>query len=247
MNIIKRLKTYLCLILVTIVLTGSLTETYAASIRITTRITFTVRTKKTVAKPYLDYKKVTLYQGDHFTLTLKNAKKNVKWSASKKSVKLKKKGNKVIVTYKKPGNCKIKANYRGKTYTCKVSCCNGLDPDSIAIFNNSPMFLECHYIAGNITACAMVMNYRQAGGVSARVLNPSVAVCKWDTEGWHHNDSDGSYYTFLWVGGLRPGTTTVEITNLYNPAEKEYISVTVTGDPPIIERRPSYDPFNPFR
>ena len=70
------------------------------------------------AKPKLSKRTATLKAGKTLTLTLKNAKKSkVKWSSSNKKIATVKKGK---VTPKKNGTVKIRAKYKGKTYTCTV-------------------------------------------------------------------------------------------------------------------------------
>ena len=70
------------------------------------------------AKPKLSKRRATLKAGKTLTLTLKNARKSkVKWSSSNKKIATVKKGK---VTPKKNGTVKIRAKYKGKTYTCTV-------------------------------------------------------------------------------------------------------------------------------
>lgn len=70
------------------------------------------------AKPKLSKRRATLKAGKTLTLTLKNAKKSkVKWSSSNKKIATVKKGK---VTPKKNGTVRIRAKYKGKTYTCTV-------------------------------------------------------------------------------------------------------------------------------
>lgn len=71
------------------------------------------------AKPKLNKKNVTLKVGKTVSLKLKNAKKKVVWSSSKKSVAVVSKKGKV--TAKKVGSAKIIAKSAGKKYTCKVT------------------------------------------------------------------------------------------------------------------------------
>jgi len=71
------------------------------------------------AKPKLSKRTATLKAGKTLTLTLKNAKKSkVKWSSSNKKIATVSKGK---VTPKKNGTVKIRAKYKGKTYTCTVN------------------------------------------------------------------------------------------------------------------------------
>lgn len=70
------------------------------------------------AKVQLSKTSITLIVGKTKKLTLKNAKRKVKWSSSKSSVaKVSSNGK---VTAKKAGTAKIIAKCSGKKYTCKV-------------------------------------------------------------------------------------------------------------------------------
>ncbi len=75
-------------------------------------------TKAEAASVKLNKKKVTVYVGDTYQLTLKNAKGDITWKTSKKAVATVKDG---IVTAKKAGKATISAKYNGKTYKCKVT------------------------------------------------------------------------------------------------------------------------------
>lgn len=71
------------------------------------------------AKPKLNKKKATIYVGNTVSLKMKNTKKKVKWTSSKKSVAtVSKKG---VVTGKKAGTAKITAKVGKKRWTCKVT------------------------------------------------------------------------------------------------------------------------------
>lgn len=71
------------------------------------------------AKPVLNKKKVSLIVGEKVTLKLKNWKKRVTWSSSKKSVAtVSKKG---VVRAKKKGKANITAKAGGKKYLCRVT------------------------------------------------------------------------------------------------------------------------------
>lgn len=71
------------------------------------------------AKPVLNKKKVSLAVGEKAALKLKNWKKRVAWSSSKKSVAaVSKKG---VVQAKKKGIAKITAKAGGKKYSCRVT------------------------------------------------------------------------------------------------------------------------------
>ncbi|MCR5768319.1 MAG: Ig-like domain-containing protein [Lachnospiraceae bacterium] len=71
------------------------------------------------ASPKLSTTKKTLYTGENFTLTLKNAKKTVKWKSSNEKVaKVNSSGK---VTAIGSGTAKITAKYKSATYTCKVT------------------------------------------------------------------------------------------------------------------------------
>ncbi|MCR5692330.1 MAG: family 43 glycosylhydrolase, partial [Eubacterium sp.] len=70
-------------------------------------------------KVKLNKKKLTLRVGKKYKLKLKNNKKKVKWSSSKKKVAtVTKKG---LVKAKKKGTCKITAKVGKKKYVCKVT------------------------------------------------------------------------------------------------------------------------------
>ena len=247
-----------CLIVIfaIVMLTGSAFN--ADTVTITRRVTVYVtirkkRSRRKRPKPYLDYSKCVLFRGDSTIIKLRNAsKKGVKWSVSKKIVTLKKKGNKVVVSYKKAGSCKIKAKYKGKTYSCKIVCYNSLEPNTVEIFENKPVTLECSYLSSPIpnTESYLISNFRPyKSTLSFYVENPKIAVCKWDPEGWRYDKdvNENPYlWSFLWIGGLRPGHTRVVVKNSYNPDDKKYINVNVvaTAGEPIIERDPTYDPFD---
>ena len=71
------------------------------------------------ARPKINKKKVTITVGSTVKLKMKNTKKKVKWSSSKKSVAtVSKKGK---VTGKKAGTAKITAKIGKKRWQCKVT------------------------------------------------------------------------------------------------------------------------------
>ena len=76
-------------------------------------------------KAKLSEKKVTMAVKDTKVITLKNVKSKVKWSTTnKKIVTIKASGKnkqKVKITAKKAGSAKVKAKYKGKTYTVKIT------------------------------------------------------------------------------------------------------------------------------
>ncbi|MBO4505252.1 MAG: cellulase family glycosylhydrolase [Lachnospiraceae bacterium] len=74
--------------------------------------------KAEAASVKLNKKKVTIYVGDTYQLTLKGAKGDITWKTSKKAVATVKDGT---VTAKKAGKATISAKYNGKTYKCKVT------------------------------------------------------------------------------------------------------------------------------
>ena len=91
------------------------------------------------AKPRLSKRSATLKAGKTLTLTLKNAKKSkVKWSSSNKKIATVKKGK---VTPKKNGTVKIRAKYKGKTYTCTVKV-KGFTKKTSGISTNNPKQLS---------------------------------------------------------------------------------------------------------
>ena len=67
----------------------------------------------------LNKKKVTLVVGEKTKLKLKNNKKKVKWSSSKRTVAIV--SSKGVVTAKKKGTATITAKAGKKKYTCKVT------------------------------------------------------------------------------------------------------------------------------
>lgn len=71
------------------------------------------------AKPVLNKKKVSLAVGGKVTLKLKNWKKRVTWSSSKKSVATV--TGKGVVKAKKKGTANITAKAGGKKYVCRVT------------------------------------------------------------------------------------------------------------------------------
>ena len=70
-------------------------------------------------KIQLNKKKVTLIVGEKTKLKLKNNKKKVKWSSSKRTVAIV--SSKGVVTAKKKGTATITAKAGKKKYTCKVT------------------------------------------------------------------------------------------------------------------------------
>lgn len=73
-------------------------------------------------KVKLSKTKLTLTVGKTKTLSLKKGSKKlsgIKWSSSNKKIATVTKAGKI--TAKKAGTVKIKAKYKGKTYTCKVT------------------------------------------------------------------------------------------------------------------------------
>lgn len=71
------------------------------------------------AKPVLNKKKVSLAVGGKVTLKLKNWKKRVTWSSSRKSVATV--SGKGVVKAKNKGTAKITAKAGGKKYVCRVN------------------------------------------------------------------------------------------------------------------------------
>ena len=67
----------------------------------------------------LNKKKMTMYVGDTFTLKLKNATGDVKFSSTDKKVA--KVSSKGVVTAVAEGKATIKAKYNKKTYKCKIT------------------------------------------------------------------------------------------------------------------------------
>lgn len=78
-----------------------------------------VQNAEAKAKPVLNKKKISLAVGGKVTLKLKNWKKRVSWSSSKKSVATV--SAKGVVKAKKKGTAKITAKAGGKKYSCKVT------------------------------------------------------------------------------------------------------------------------------
>ena len=71
------------------------------------------------AKIKLNKKKITMPVGQKYKLKLKNCKKKVKWTSSKKSTATVNKNG--VVTAKKKGSAKITALAGKKKYVCKVT------------------------------------------------------------------------------------------------------------------------------
>lgn len=69
--------------------------------------------------PYLNYKSVYVVAGKTFKVKMLNVPKGakIKWSSTNKKVATVKKGK---IKGVGKGQCKIKAKYKKKTYTCKV-------------------------------------------------------------------------------------------------------------------------------
>lgn len=88
------------------------------------------------AKPVLNKKKVSLAAGGKVTLKLKNWKKRVAWSSSKKSVATV--SGKGVVQAKKKGTAKITAKAGSKKYVCKVTVTksSGYAAEVIKLVNN---------------------------------------------------------------------------------------------------------------
>lgn len=89
-------------------------------------------------KVELNKKKLSLYVGESFTLKLKNNKKKVKWSSSKKNVATVSKTGKVMA--KKIGTCKIVAKVEKKKYSCNITVKNRKieDNDNDSNFTSVP-------------------------------------------------------------------------------------------------------------
>lgn len=192
----------------------------------------------------LNFTSMKVWRGDMFTLSLNNASKSgVSWTASNSAVRLKKKQNKVEVYYRKAGTCYVRAKYKGKTFSCKVVCVNKLDPNTMTVDSHGPIDLDCS--SSSADDYIMVVSYYRNDGstISFEVEDPSVAICAWGA-GWFGKYNDKTY---LFIGGLRPGTTRIKIYNNYNK-EKEYITVRVSSKygSPLIERDSNYDPLSEY-
>lgn len=70
-------------------------------------------------KAKLNRSSLTLYVGKTAKLTVKNTKKKVKWSSSRKSVATVSQNGRVRAKGK--GSCKVTARVGGKNYACKVT------------------------------------------------------------------------------------------------------------------------------
>ena len=192
----------------------------------------------------LNITSIKVWRGDMFTLSLNNASKSgVNWTATNNNVKLKKKQNKVEVYYKKAGTCYVRARYRGKTFSCKVVCVNKLDPNTMTVASHGPIDLDCSSSSADDYIMVIAYSRNDGSTISANVEDPSVAICAWGA-GWF-----GKYYdkTYLFIGGLKPGSTMIKIYNNYNN-EKEYITVRVSSKygRPLIESDSDYDPLSEY-
>lgn len=79
----------------------------------------TTITAEAAATPKISKTKLSVNVGKRYTLKVKNTKKKVKWSSSKKSVATV--SAKGVVTAKKKGTATITAKVGNKKYTCKVT------------------------------------------------------------------------------------------------------------------------------
>lgn len=79
----------------------------------------TTITAEAAATPKISKTKLSVNVGKKYTLKVKNTKKKVKWSSSKKSVATV--SAKGVVTAKKKGTATITAKVGNKKYTCKVT------------------------------------------------------------------------------------------------------------------------------
>ena len=185
----------------------------------TIRYRYTIKISKKSKKPYLDTKKLTLYKKCYDEIVLENASKKVKWSTSnKKIVRLKKKGNRVEVHWKKKGKCTVRARYKGKTYKCKITC-KGVCPNAVALDYNS------HYTCVGTSDPILIRCYTDNTILYSDEEDPSIVSCEWGE--WEWDDDLYEWKIELYLKALKPGKTRVLITNSHNKRERDYITVEV--------------------
>lgn len=131
-------------------------------------------------KVKLNKSKLSLYVGKSYTLKLKNNKKKISWSSSKKSIATV--SSKGKVKAKKKGTCKITAKVDKKKYVCKVTVKKKL------VENNDTPEETVKYgsVSGNITY--LYNNYK--GNVS----DTNAKVILLSTSGSGKNMPDLSSY-----------------------------------------------------
>lgn len=187
---------------------------------LTIRYRFSVRVSQIAKRPYLDTKKLTLYKKCYDVLVLENASKNVSWSTSnKKVVRLKKKGNKVEVYWKKKGKCTVRARYRGKTYSCKITC-KGINPNAVEVdYADRTVYMAG---AGDFND-ATIYVYTDNTSVDYYIQDPSIVDCEWGE--WEWDEDEYAWKIDLSTKALKPGRTTVIITNSHNKKERDYITI----------------------
>ena len=227
----KITKKIICLLLI-LMLPLSIIPAEAATITFRWTITISSRLRirnggRSDTKVRLSDKTDKIEVGEESYIALWNANNSVKWSVSKKGIiRIKKDGNGVGYIGLKPGKCYLKAKYKGKTYKCKVT---------VKKLANNVYFTHKPYCTVNTGAVTMFCKY--PCNVSYIIENPSIASVSVYKEPYSMEPSMDSEYK-IWVDALRPGNTRIFILNSYNPAEIQYIYVTVKE---ISEENRSYD------
>ncbi len=185
----------------------------------------------------LDKKKITLYKKCSITLKLKDASKNVRWSTTNnKIVRLKKKGNRVVIYWKKKGKCKVRAHYNGRTYTCAVTC-KGIKKNAVYVpswnmnvnlksditgkWQHTTLYLD--YNSTTIDIYYYLKNTR----LYYTVEDPQIASVEVWKRGAYDDDAwkDPRYYDEIIIKALKPGKTRILITNSHNRKEIDYVTV----------------------
>lgn len=172
-------------------------------------------------KPYLGRKKLSLYKDCMDYVVLKNASKSVKWTTSNKAiVQLKKYGNAVLVTALSEGTCTLKARYRGKSYSCKVTCKGIMD---------NAVDLNCSSITIPVGGTASILITMYVNSIEFHYSYPQGLDLEWGEGVFKKKSNNRSAYiraTVTITAHIR-GNFTLKIRNSHNPNEVDYCTVSV--------------------
>ena len=205
----------------------------------------------------LSDKRIKLVTGQKKYLFLDIATESfITWWSTSDVVKLIKEGNGVCIKYRKPGQCYVKAKYSGKVFSCKVICKKGVLDNVMKIryctkFTDDkdykePIELDC--TSEYDDDCVLKVWLRGTWGACKgckfdyRIEDPTIVTCDWGA-GVYNMYGEGDVVKNLFIGGLRPGSTRIMITNNYNH-EKKYVTINVIRScgTPMIEYTPGYNP-----